>query len=204
MRRVMMMLAVVLAFILLRPVAAQIDFGVLGSANMCKLEGRFLGQPDIGDTPRLSFGMGLVAVIKLHDRFSLQLAPGLLEKGGENGSPGEESIEMRLSYLDVPANLKISLGKPYLLVGGYYSYLLSASYTEGFGSTSEGISDDFSDSDSGLDFAAGADLSVKNSGTRFVVELHWSRGFSELVKDPGRSGDTLEHRGFHLKFGVVF
>lgn len=204
MRRMMTILAVALAVTWLRPVAAQIDFGVLGSANMCNLEGQFLGQPDIGDTPRLSFGLGLVAVIKLHDRFSLQVAPGLLEKGGENGSPGEESIEMRLSYLDIPANLKISLGKPYLLLGGYYSYLLSASYTEGFGSNSEGVSDNFSDSDSGLDIAAGADLGVKNSATRFVVELHWSRGFSELVKDPGQSGDNLKHRGFHLKFGVVF
>lgn len=204
MRQLTMMLAVMLTIVLLRPVAAQIDFGVLGSANVCNLEGQYLGQPDIGDTPRLSFGMGLVAVVKLHGRFSLQVAPGLLEKGGENGSPGEESIEMRLSYLDMPAQLKISLGSPYLLVGGYYSYLLSASYTEGFGATSEGISDDVADSDSGLDIAAGADLAVKNSGTRFVIELHWSRGFSELVKDPGEGGDTLEHRGFHLKFGVVF
>ncbi|MCB0304737.1 MAG: PorT family protein [Calditrichaeota bacterium] len=204
MRRITMMLAVALTVILFRPVAAQFDFGVLGSANDCNLKGQLLGQPNIGDTPRLSFGLGLIAVAKVYDRFSLQVAPGLLEKGGENGSPGEESIEVRLSYIDIPVNLKISMGKPYLLLGGYYSYLISASYTEGFKASSEGVSDNFSDDDSGLDIAVGVDLGVKNSGTGFVVELHWTRGFSELVKTPIQPGDTLEHRGFHLKFGVVF
>lgn len=182
---------------------AQIELGLMALANSTFLDGQFRDSERIGDTARLSFGIGGILTVRFSENIAINVQPAITEKGGKNGAPGNFSEEIRLTFLDVPTFIRLRMKRTYLLLGGYYARLVTADYIRTHEEQRTGIEQELSDGDSGIAIGAGVEIPTATR-EKFLLELQYSRSAGNLLNTAIDNQHRLKHRGLSLKLGFVF
>ena len=126
---------IVVAFVLTLAISvnAQKPYaGVLGGMNFADLNINFVDMKHNGYevSSRTLFGVGGFIGINLNEFLSIQLEPLFLEKGGLYTEPSIPDMRIKSNHIDLPLILKAGIGeeiRPYILGGGYLSFVLDAS-----------------------------------------------------------------------------
>ena len=173
-----------------RPAAAQLEIGVKGGLTFATLSESDL-SPDFKS--QTGFIAGVHFGIPLGHRFLLQ-PEGLISQQGT----GTDNGNLKLSYLVIPANLRINLGsggiRPFILGGPYAAFRLSCSVESIVGANCEQL--DLGDTDWGLDFGGG--LRFGN----FFGEARYNLGLKDISNVS--SGFDTKQRVFSLMVGIAF
>lgn len=146
--------------------------------------------------------------------FSVGLGPLAIQpevlyaRMGAKVEEGEDSLEWRMDYIQVPVLLKLSVipagpVRPFICGGGYGSYLIKATgaATIGGTTTTEDITEDFERYDYGV--VAGAGLTLKIPGISFSLEGRYNYGLRNIGKDMGE-GNSIKNRSIMALVGIGF
>ena len=161
--------------------------------------------PTMSTSSRTGLIVGVFADIGLSRTFYIR--PGLryMSKGFSSTSNGITFTD-RLSYLEIPALLKVSFPltevKPYLVGGPAIGIQLSASEeaTDGVQVQTSDASSVFESIDFGLFFGGGVDFRVAGKVDMFV-QTGYSLGLSNITKVQTVTGKNY---GFQITSGVKF
>ncbi len=215
------LLAAFLALFIALPARAQVKIGVMGGANLANLNGNDVDGSELDFSSRTLFGVGGVLDIGLSENISLRFTPMYLQKGGEvtftEPGLGEETFAYKMGYLEVPALLKIDLGKssvrPYLMAGPTLGFNLSSKLN--YSASAIGVETDAKDitesTDLGLTFGAG--VSLPAGASAIFVEGRYALGLADVAKEGAITlmgeelvaGDAeVKTRGLQLMTGISF
>jgi hypothetical protein len=158
-------------------------------------------------------GAGGVVDVALDDRVSLHLEPAYVVKGSRFEIEPDDFIfpervtgSIRLSYLELPALLRVTVGgdrvQPYLVAGPTLAYLLTARIRGESGGTTadEDAEDTFEKIDLGL--SAGGGVRVPAGRASVFIEGRYSLGLWNIGKDARE--DKLKTRGVQVGAGLTF
>lgn len=182
------LLAVFSGLVLAAPVSAETRIGVFGGVNLASLTGPFHVVT--------RFEGGVVVDAGLRERLSLRLEPMLVGKGGDYfceacSTPLAINKNFRFSYVELPVLMSLSFGtssvRRYLLAGPTVSYMTNAEVSA-------------NRTDVGISLGGGGN--VHAGGALLFVEVRYSRGFRNTLKDLPEFG--LKNVGIHLTAGVTF
>ncbi len=180
-----LILAAIMLFSTTAAIQAQsIRFGIKGGANFANQNGDDV--PDVNKDGITSYHAGLVAEVKLMDRFAIQ--PELLysTQGASYKNAGEE-FKNELGYLSIPVLAKIYLSESLSLeLGPQASFLLKdrKNFDPGDANTFE--------------FAAVGGLGL-NITKNLFVQARYGLGLTEATKDADIKNSTIQ-----LSAGIMF
>lgn len=166
--------------------AQLVKFGVKAGVNFANQTGDAFDAPGIEKEGITSYHAGLVAEIKLLDRFAIQ--PELLysTQGATYKNAGEE-FKNELGYLSIPVMAKFYLTDSFSLeVGPQASFLLS-----------EKDNVDFEDAET-FEFGINAGLGFKLT-ENFFVQGRYGLGLTDASKDADVKNSTVQ-----LSVGFLF
>lgn len=132
----------------------------------------------------------------------------LYTRMGAKYEVGEDGLQWRFDYIQVPVLLKLNVIpvgpiRPFIAVGGYGAYLLSAKGVLIVG----GVSDetDMSDSMQKYDYGAvgGAGVAFRLPGISISVEGRYNLGLANIEKDP-LAGESMKNRSVMALVGIGF
>jgi hypothetical protein len=122
---------------------------------------------------------------------------------------GETSTgSQRLSYVELPVLLSLSLGKanvrPYVLAGPTLGYLTSATATGDSNGKQTDILDQYNRAAVGVSFGGG--VRIPAGRVRVFVEGCYNLGLNNIIKNTSGepAGFALKHRGVQIVAGVTF
>ncbi|UCE42052.1 MAG: PorT family protein [Candidatus Aminicenantes bacterium] len=190
-----------------------------------KAGGNFASLSGIDDTKTYSgFNFGLLATIKINEKFSLvpEFAP-LSPKGAKNiplRPTGNSSLDAllqnspntvrALNYIDIPVvakyhvNERLSVG-----AGPYLSILTSATdvfkaevFNQDDLSFEDNIKPDLRSLDYGVVFEASISLSNARGGKGLVIHTRYQMGLSDILKD--NPGDSIKNSAFQVFVSFPF
>ncbi len=205
MKRVYCFLGIVLLVFMLVPVNAQTSLGFIGGLNLANVS----IDPDMDvDWKNLNgLAAGGVLDFQLGDAASIRLEPMYLQKG-TMAEEGDNKLEYKANYLEVPVLLKYALGsgeaKPFILAGPSIGYLLDAKLkaTEGSESMEMDIKDVTKSIDLSLNFGAGFLVPLgKNS---CFITARYALGLTNANDDPEDSETDIKTRGIQFLAGITF
>lgn len=175
-----------------------------------------------GET-KWGFNFGLLATIKLNEKFSLipEFSP-LSPKGVKNvptTTSGDQSLDLLISgdrsntfdlgYIDIPVVLAYKIDDKFTVgAGPYFSFLTGA--TEVFESSLDGkeltlehgIKDEFNRGDIGLVFEAMYSLGEARHGKGLNIHVRFQRGFVDLLKETQQ--DAVKNTVFQVYVSLPF
>ena len=165
--------------------AQSIRFGIKGGANFANQNGDT--PPEFESAESItSYHAGLVAEVKLFDRFAIQ--PELLySTQGASYKNAVEEFKNELGYLSIPVLAKIYLSKSLSLeLGPQASFLLN-----------ERKNVDFGDQNT-FEFAAVGGLGL-NITKNLFIQARYGLGLTEASKDADIKNSTIQ-----LSAGIMF
>jgi hypothetical protein len=211
------------------PASAQHRIGIVGGLNLTTFDRELTPSEKL--STYTGIGLGGILGLGLANNVVLRFMPMYLQKGAKDRSVLSEA-RLKLSYLEVPALVKIAFGtstaKPYIMVGPTLGFLLSAKATvEGesvdlyykeifmdwqavahrpryFAAMGESVDvkELFKDIDFGLNFGAGVSFPAGNNA--IFVEGRYGLGLSNIAKlEEGEEG-SIKTRGIQFMAGVTF
>lgn len=183
-------------------VQAQVEYGFLGSFNLSKLSGDFREPSDRFPVMNYSGGIGMEVAVNFTKNIALQIEPMFMERGGQNGQPGELWQKIHLTYFDLPVYAKYSFKIPYLMIGYFRSYLSTADLKYGRKDRNN-IKDLLNRNDHGISLGIGFNIPVDNKN-KFILEALYHKGFSNLKDVEGYVGEEMKLQGLQFKVGAVF
>jgi hypothetical protein len=208
-RTVTGLLGTLFVLALTAPVNAETTIGAFGGVNLATLHEAPSEQGLAFSTKGLPEA-GAVVDVTLGRRLSLRLEPMFLQKGSGIsvnlfGTPSTATL--RLSYLELPALLSLTLGagpvRPYVMAGPTVGYLMSAKGTNDATGKETDVLKQYKRTDFGVSFGGG--VRVPAGGAVVFVEGRYSMGLTNLPKDTGSApGLTLKNRGVQVGLGVSF
>lgn len=218
MKKLICLFAVLLAFLFVQTMNAQIKIGAVAGLNSSDLEA------DTEIKSRNLFGIGFILQKIVNDQFSIIAEPMYLQKGGilpaKDGSP---ELKIKGSFIELPIFLKYSIlnskkFNPYLIAGPYVGLKLSMDLdgeTAGVAFTADldPVTKTF---DSGLGIGVGIEIPLETSS--IFLEGRYSMGLIDLHKDGTfqiRGGgltieekfdddNKFETRGIQIMLGATF
>jgi hypothetical protein len=196
-------LAGVFALALASNAIAGSEIGFLGGLNRATFH-ETPQESGLDFATRNLFLAGGVLNLGLGGRFSLRIEPMFCTKGSTVTIDifGAETATVRLSYLELPVLLNVSLSsgavRPYLIAGPTLGYLTSATGTDSTGSKTD-IKKNFKKADPGISFGGGLRMRGRPS---FFVEARYTLGLANIAKDS--QGFSLKNRGLQLAAGLTF
>jgi opacity protein-like surface antigen len=114
---------------------------------------------------------------------------------GSSVAVGGVTITNRLSYIELPVNLKVKLDlgglRPFVMAGPKLGYLIGATQN----------SDNYNKFDFGLNFGAGAGFAITAS-TELVLTGRYGLGLTNINGAAG--GPTAQNHTFEIGAGVLF
>lgn len=203
MQRSSAVLAGVFALALASNAIAESEIGFLGGLNRATFH-ETPSEPGLDFATRNLFEAGGVLNLGLGGRFSLRIEPMFCTKGSKVTIDifGAETGTVRLSYLELPVLLNVSLSsgavRPYIIAGPTLGYLTSATGTDSTGSKTD-IKNNFKRTDPGISFGGGVRMPGRPS---FFVEARYTLGLANIAKDS--EGISLKNRGLQLAAGLTF
>jgi hypothetical protein len=167
--------------------AQKVYGGVLGGPNFADLSINFADVTHNGYdvSSRTLFGVGGFIGVNLNEFLSIQLEPLFVQKGGLYTETSLPDMQIKSNQIDVPLILKAEIGEkiqPYILGGGYLSYVLDASLeTELAGLSLEG---DLTEILNRTEFGAlvGAGVSFPVWYGSLLIEGRYTLGLTNLNK----------------------
>jgi len=189
--------------IIVLPVNAQINLGLIGGVNFSNMNTD--PEPEGMELSTLyAFAFGGVIDVGLSESFKLCVEPMYLVKGAKTGIENS-NIKIKLSYIEVPLMLKYSFGSgkniPYLMAGPTIGYNLSAKVEDNSWGYSEDIKDTIKDTDIGFGFGAGVNLSAGNGFIFF--EARYSLGLTNINDNPEEPDTEVKTSGFQIFTGFT-
>lgn len=155
---------------------SSVSLGVLAGVDVADQAGEDAFAPH----DRIGFIGGASAVLRLSDRWSVQLDGLFVQKGGKENNdldPGDPVDKLSLQYLEFPLLLKFALGggrtRPDLFVGPSLAFELGCTYD----AFPDGSSNPVDCVDAGLEtrsldvgFAFGGDVEIPLGSGHFVID----------------------------------
>jgi hypothetical protein len=188
------------------PAVAEVRLGGLGNLNFAR---QSINNLDAGITSESErrWGAGGLVSFSLGEHVSLVLEPTLLRKGGGLAQPAFGArVSGRLTYVEIPAWLKVSLGRgslrPYLLAGPTVGFLRSARLRLTVDGTLVSQDDVTADTRS-LDFGVGAGGGLAVSARRAELFAEGQYVFG-LVNLDTTGEEVIKNRGLQLRVGISF
>lgn len=211
MREKKVFLAILCGLALAAPAGAESSVGFLGGVNLATFH-ETPAEKGLFST-RSFLEAGGVVDVGLGRRLSLRFEPMFRVKGSDvtfalfGPAPSTPTGSLRLSYLELPVLLSLSLGsgavRPYLLAGPTLGYLTSAKAKDNASGTETDALDAFNRTDLGVSLGGG--LSAPVGRARVFVEGRYNLGLKNILKESkDTEGATLKTRGVAVAAGVTF
>lgn len=174
--------------------AAQVEVGIKAGLTFATISESDLSPNFKSQT---GFVAGVHFGIPLGKNFLLQ-PEGLITQQGAGIEDGTDSGRLKLTYFQVPLNLRINLGsgslRPFILGGPYAAFRMSCSVEDIVGSDCDNL--DLGDTDWGLDFGGGLRFGS------FFAEARYNLGLKN-ISDVSEGFDTKQ-RVFMVMVGIAF
>lgn len=185
---------------------ASASLGVLAGANVADQAGEDVFTPH----DRLGFIGGVSGVLRITDRWAIQIDGLFVQKGGKENNdndPGDLDDELALEYIEFPLLLKFALGtegaRPELFVGPSLAFALRCTLDTFPG----GVSDPVDCADVGVQtksldagIAFGADVEIPLGAGHLVIDGRGIVGLSSFDD----SGANLDFRNRILALMVGY
>jgi len=173
---------------------AQVEVGVKAGLTFATLSETNLSPNFKSQT---GFVAGVHIGIPLGKNFLVQ-PEGLITQQGAGIEDGTAAGKIKLTYFQVPLNLRINLGtggiRPFILGGPYAAFRMSCSVEDIVGSNCDNL--DLGDTDWGVDFGGG--LRFGN----FFAEARYNLGLKD-ISNVSEGFDTKQ-RVFMVMLGIAF
>ncbi len=176
---------------------SQNKFAVFGGLNSSVISDGFLEQIQHNGT--ISFHIGGLYEYEISDKLVFRPKLVFSQQGDRekttNSFKDANDIDYKLSYLNIPLNIKI-FKTPYVIAGPQIGFLLST----------EKLSEDFGDIKSTFDF--GINLGIGYDIKDFFIELNFYEGLTTIIELEQVETQSLSVNGkntvLQLSFGYYF
>lgn len=206
MKKAMLVVLAALCVAALVPQTLSAGVGIKGGYSWSKFELKS------SEPPPFTFGYLPAAVGGIYFDINLGLIsiqPEVLyTRIGAKYEEGEDSLQYRSDYIQVPVLLKLNVIpagplRPFIAVGAYGAYLLKARGVM----VVDGVTDstDLADQMQKYDYGAvgGAGLAFRLPGVSITVEGRYNLGLANIMKDPA-AGDSIKNRSVMALVGIGF
>jgi opacity protein-like surface antigen len=230
MKRLICPFVILVALVLALPAGAQQRYaGVIGGLNIAEIDYSDSRGTEQLTTSRTTFGIGGVFGFRLNQNVCLELEPMYLQKGGTDlADRTNPDINWKMSFLEVPAFLKVSFGnefRPYVMAGPTIGFLLSSTAEGEVGHLYGGqplqvYKADLKDASKSFDFgiALGAGVGITIGMKTIFLDGRYTFGLVDLLQSgtiEWKSGDEvivaqvaggaeLSTRGTQVMAGITF
>lgn len=199
------LLAIILGFVTMVPLSAQLTVGGLLDLNIAGFNVKNGGGTGEDYTSRLGFGVGGVVTYPLMNGLAIQVEPMILQKGG-NVTEFDETYINKLLYFEIPVFLRYNIALsnetvlPYVILGPDLGFLLSAKvkFSDGFIAEAK---DQYKGIDLGLGLGGGVE--VPHGKLIFFGEARYVFGLANINQEFGQSGEVkVMNRGLQVILGA--
>ncbi|MGH1364394.1 MAG: porin family protein [Calditrichia bacterium] len=204
MKRPVSILTIIFALLLSGSMFAQLSInpGIKGGITIAKVS---FSENVIDDAfkNRTGFLGGAFLEIDPLGPLGFQIEGLFIQKGASADSDSGEA-SLNFSYIDVPVLVKLQLATPAPATPSFYLGPVFGFNLKAEGEF-EGETEDLKEDVKGLDvaFAVGIDLALGAAGTKFIIDLRYMRGLSNINDDPLLEGD-VKNNVFAAMLGVSF
>ncbi len=199
MKKILVIVAFATMFMATKVNAQELKFGAKGGLNIAKVSD--LSIEDVHFDSRIAYHFGLMAEIKLAEKFAVQ--PELLYsvQGAKKKKDGVTGT-LKLNYITIPVMAKYFVTDGLSLEAGpQLGFRTTAKLTAEIEGREESINlkDDIKGVDFGVNFGLGYSLKNLNFGIRYNL------GLTDIAKDRESGDDETNKNGvFQVSIGYMF
>ena len=199
------LLVMILGFLTMVPLSAQLTVGGFLDLNIAGFNVKSGGGTGEGYTSYLGFGVGGMVTYPLMNGLAIQVEPVILQKGGKV-TEFDETATVKVLYFEIPLFLRYSIALntetvlPYVIVGPNLGFRASAKVKWPDGSTTD-VKDQYTGIDLGLGLGGGVEVPYGN--LIFFGETRYVFGLNNINQEYGQTGEVkVMNRGLQIILGI--